>query len=133
MGVMPARSIKEDLNYRFRGYFNERGEPNSSCWLRVYELRPGSYLVIASEYGNQGTSVTNCAASLSTQVWVELGSPVGFTFIEHYPPLGGHAENFSIVECAKRDGAFVDPPAWRPIRRAFLEGLLGLSPAALPA
>lgn len=129
---MSAKLTKNQATYRFRGYFNAYGPPNSSCWLRVYELGPGSYLAVASDWHNAGTSVTNAAAALASQVWHELGRPAGFTFIEHYPPTRSHPETWSAVSFERGPDGFLDPPAWRPVRRNLLETLLGQRLASEP-
>jgi hypothetical protein len=75
--------LREGYMYPFRGYW---GHP-AHCHIAVYE-HAGNTIVIATELdSNDGTSITNMAEYLATDVWHELGTPPleQFIWIERYP------------------------------------------------
>jgi hypothetical protein len=71
----------------------------SHCRLRIFTA-PGQAVVIATEVAdNPGTSLTNMAGPLATQVWQEFGLPLeALVWIAHYPSRGfGLPEVFARV------------------------------------
>jgi hypothetical protein len=71
-----------DRLYLYRGL---HGCP-SYCWLRIY-MTPAQTVVLATELeDNPGTSITNMAAGLATEVVRTFGLPLDtLVWIEHYP------------------------------------------------
>jgi hypothetical protein len=74
--------LRYDHPYLYRGY---HGCP-SYCWLRIY-MTPGQTMVLATELeDNPGTSITNMAAGLATEVVRAFHLPLDtLVWIEHYP------------------------------------------------
>ena len=74
--------LRYDRLYLYRGF---HGCP-SHCWLRIYTA-PGQTVVLATEVDdNPGTSITNMAAGLATEVVRAFGLPLDrLVWIEHYP------------------------------------------------
>ncbi len=101
----------------------------SQCRLRVFEGPGLPLVVIATERAdNPGTSVTNAAEVLATQVYQWLEYPArGIVFIEHYEKDGEEnyaQERFALVSFAEFDGQFISPE-WRHITKEEIEGMIG--------
>ena len=119
--------LRYDRLYLYRGY---HGCP-SYGWLRIY-MTPGQTVVLATEVDdNPGTSVTNMAASLATEVVRTFRLPLDtLVWIEHYPPrLGIHGGprlpvsfdqvTFTLTTQGLRH------PQWRRLSQAAVETFLG--------
>jgi hypothetical protein len=101
----------------------------SQCRLRVYEGPGLPLVVIATERpDNPGTSVTNAAEVLATQVYQWLEYPArGMVFIEHYEQDGQEdyaQERFALVSFAEMDGQFISPQ-WQHMTKEEVEGMIG--------
>ena len=80
------------FEYPYRGYW---GRP-AKCGLEVYR-HENFTLVIATELNdNPGTSITNMAEPLATEVCKDLGVPArSMVWVEHYPgPARGLAPSW---------------------------------------
>jgi hypothetical protein len=96
--------MKPDLDVRmyFRGLHGVQGK----CRLRIWST-PMPPVVVVSDIGGSGTSITNAAEVLASAIAQRHGLPE-FTFIENYPrdsaaELGG---DFERVEFSSRQGHF---------------------------
>src|SRR2546427_9791448 len=116
----PRRShmpLRYDRLYLARG---SHGCP-SYCWLRIYTT-PGQTMVLATEVDdNPGTSITNMAEHLATEVTRTFGLSLdALVWIEHYPArrvVGGRprlAASFDLVTftCTPQG---LRAPQWRRI------------------
>lgn len=113
-----AKLVIDDEWYQFQGY-----DGSSHCRLQAYDLSTGS-LAIVTNVSGAGTSVTNMAASLASQIWRDLGRPGQFSFVEHYED---RQQAYLRVEFKHGPDGFIDPPTWHPISPAELEAVLGQS------
>ena len=121
--------LRYDNLYLYRGY---HGCP-SYCWLRIYQA-PGQTVVLATEVDdNPGTSITNMAEHLATEVTRTFGLSLGaLVWIEHYPDrlvIGGHPRlpaSFDLVTftCTPQG---LRAPQWRRVSKEQVETLMGQS------
>jgi hypothetical protein len=101
----------------------------SECRLRVFEGPGLPLVVIATERpDNPGTSITNAAELLATQVYKWLEYPArGIVFLEHYEKDGEESyakERFALVSFIELDGQFISPK-WQHISKEEVEGMIG--------
>ena len=119
--------LRYDRLYLYRGY---HGCP-SYCWLRIYTA-PDRTVVIATEVDdNPGTSMTNMAAHLATEVTPTFGLPLdALVWIEHYPArrvIGGHPRlpaSFDLVTFTWTPLG-LRAPQWRRVSKEQVEALMG--------
>jgi hypothetical protein len=138
-----------DTVYRYRGFDCE-----GRCRLRIYQLRPPEApdtptVVIATTLpDNPGTSITNVAEELATQVWHTLVQPISragdplhdLLWVEHYEVKlnadGGvrYPEIIATVAFTwhPETGSFSDP-TWTALDRSALEALIGQPLGPVPA
>src|SRR5207244_3711118 len=101
------------------------------CWLRIYTA-PDRTVVIATEVNeNPGTSITNMAEHLATEVTRTFGlSHDALVWIEHYPArrvLGGYPRLAESLDL----GTFtwtpqgLRAPQWRRVSKEQVETLMG--------
>lgn len=131
---MPA--IVDEI-YVYRGYHG----CESRCRLRVYRPEGKPPVIIASEEEDQnpGTSITNMAEEIATDVCRIYGlAHEPFIWIEHYDDRGDPAkrrglgdafgrvsgESFDVVMFLRR-GTRLSGPEWCPITKAEVEDLIG--------
>jgi hypothetical protein len=78
--------LKQAFVHHFPGFHHTP----SRCIVRVYEHDEQIVVVCSEQLDNPGTSITNVAESLATQLRQMLGSPPldTFIYIEHYPNRG---------------------------------------------
>ncbi len=115
-----------DRLYLYRGF---HGCP-SYCWLRIY-MTPGQTVVLATEVeDNPGTSITNMAAGLATEVVRVFHLPLDtLVWIEHYPAhLGinggaGLPESFDLVTFT-HTAQGLRLPQWRRLSQTEVETFL---------
>src|SRR5712691_2646077 len=130
MPLLTRRShmpLRYDRLYLYRGY---HGCP-SYCWLRIYTA-PDRTVVIATEVDdNPGTSMTNMAAHLATEVTRTFGLPLdALVWIEHYPArrvIGGHPRlpaSFDLVTFTWTPLG-LRAPQWRRVSKEQVEALMG--------
>lgn len=116
-------SIKfKSTRHEFAGF----GGCESACDLDYYLLANGQTLVMATERQNPGTSITNKAEDLATEVFSKLSppglrecgglQPEDFLWVEHYPAHGEFLETFDKVEFVWQGGRF-RAPRWSPLKR----------------
>lgn len=124
---LPARETAAptlDMRYSFRGLC---GAP-SCCRLRVFEPKGKPVVVVTELDDNPGTSVTNFAEELATDVGELLEQPTDMVWIEHYPERGPAyrrlPESFDRVTFAWTGRHFAGPQ-WRRLSRAAVETLIG--------
>ncbi len=101
-----------------------------ACRLRVYALRDGRHVVIATELENSpGASVTNSAERWAEESVKEYGlSPVSTVFIEHYDRGGTSREfpdghSFSTVSF-RWSADRAEMPKWVHATREMVEVLI---------
>jgi hypothetical protein len=119
--------LRYDRLYLFR---SSHGGP-SYCWLRIYTA-PGQTVVLATELDeNPGTSITNMAERLATEVTRTFGLALDtLLWIEHYPARQGldgrpqFPESFDQVTFT-RTSRGLQCPQWRRLSQAHVEILLG--------
>ena len=130
--------LTSDRLYLYRGY---HGCP-SYCWLRIYTA-PDRTVVIATEVNeNPGTSITNMAEHLATEVTRTFGLSLdALVWIEHSHDrlvIGGRPRlpaSFDLVTftCTPQG---LRAPQWQRISQAEVEALIGqplaLQPVAEP-
>lgn len=114
--------------YQYKGYTFHKFL--SECYLEIYQDEDGSCVVIATELqDNPGTSVTNAAGAIATQVVSEFGiNPEKLTWIEHYPDrdYGGRKtipEDFDLVTFT-RSGNELRYPKWKRVGKEEVERLI---------
>ncbi len=103
----------------------------SYCWLRC-STTPEQTIMIATEVNeNPGTSITNMAERLATEVTRTFGlARDTLIWIEHYPArrvIGGRPrlpESFDRVTFTHTPQSFRSPQ-WRRISQAEVEALIG--------
>ena len=100
-----------DQIYHYKGYY----DCPSQCRLQVN----GNVVIVTDLDGDTGTSITNMAEHLATQVINEFGiKPENLVWIEHYPerghPLDRFPENFDLVTFTW-DGQRFRKPVWKPM------------------
>ncbi|HET8627465.1 MAG TPA: hypothetical protein VFL91_08600 [Thermomicrobiales bacterium] len=115
-------------------YRGPLGQP-SRCHMQVYEGGSDRLpVVIASELPeNEGTSITNAAGQVATQVWRTLlpHAREGIRWIEHYPAQEDapgryrREESFDEVTFHLVGPFEVAAPRWTPSGRAAVEALIG--------
>ena len=116
-----------DNLYLYRGF---HGCP-SYCWLRIY-MTPGQTVVLATEVDdNPGTSITNMAAGLATEVVRTFGLPLDrLVWIEHYrdrtvsagrPRLPASFDQVTFTRTARG----LRHPQWRRLSQTQVEIFLG--------
>ena len=93
--------------YQYKGLWG----CNCICYLEVQD-----HLVIATELDqNQGTSITNFAEHLATQVCEQFNIPKNqLVWIEHYPDNHYRSEEYDLVTFTLVNGIF-KKPQWRPL------------------
>lgn len=116
-----------DTLHHYKGY----GAGDAVCRLRVYEEPGKPTIVIVTELPeNAGTSVTNRAERLATQVWQMLERPAeGMVWVEHYPESGRgrkvwEQEHFSLVTFSETMQGF-RKPEWKALPKEEVEALVG--------
>src|SRR6266567_3180108 len=73
-----------DMTYPFLGFWDYP----STCRIRVFK-EDDRRVVIATELpDNPGTSITNAAEMIATELWRRVGRLCEYTWIEHYPERG---------------------------------------------
>ena len=124
--------------YHYRGPLGQR----SRCYLHVFEGDPGTLpVVIATELpDNPGTSITNSAALVASQVWRELlpQAQEGLRYFEHYLPRHPDARGRATVDEDMDEVNFtiigryrLVNPVWHRSGRVAVEALIG-APLQLP-
>ena len=120
------------ITYHYKGYWGCK----ACCGLRFYTAPTGETVVVAIELShNEGTSITNMAEQLATQVCRDFSlDPQRLLWIENYTDLiDGPAErtpdSFDLVSFEWSGEAFSNPK-WRPLNYAEVRFLTG---GALPA
>jgi len=122
------------------GAFSYRGLGGcaAACYVHIIKtgrLSPSHCVVVSEIPQNHGTSVTNAADSLATQLLASkmarrhlLGvSPHDICWVEHYPPQPGNGRTLDLVglEWMERLPGTVRPGyralQWRPIEQVFRE------------
>ena len=111
-------------------YRSSSGCP-SYCWLHIYTT-PGQTVALATELDeNPGTSVTNMAERLATEVARTFGLSLNtLVWIEHYPARQGLSgrprlpESFDQVTFTRTSHG-LQHPEWRRLSQAQVETLLG--------
>ena len=110
--------------------FHGLGGCESQCRLRVYEDETKPTVVIATELSdNPGTSITNAAADLATEVWKDLEFPARrMVWIENYPQDGdaekhSERERYAIVTFRETRQGFVNPQ-WKYLTKEDVERLI---------
>ena len=104
------------MPYSYVGY---HGCP-SRCGLDIWQSKDATVVVVTELHDNPGTSVTNVAESLATQVCRQYGiSPQGLVWIEHYPESSWSRATFDF----DWSRAEFDRPEWRYITREDVEAL----------
>jgi len=116
------------------------------CHVRVWEGTGRLPVVIATELeDNPGTSITNAAELVASQVWEQLlpHAREGFVWIERYPARRDRSgriapdsaldgESLDLVTFALAGGRELemreDPHPWRRVGRAEVERLVGPLP-----
>lgn len=127
-GLAPASPFAEpslDLPFRYWGF---RNTP-SHCRIRVFEPNGQPLVVLATELpDNPGTSITNFAEQLATQIGELLAAPLEtLVWIEHYPERGAkphERESFALVSFT-RTALGLSTPRWRHLDRAEVAALIG--------
>lgn len=127
---------------QFRGYW---GHP-AHCHSAVYE-HAGKTIIVATELeSNAGTSITNMAEYLATDLWQKMGAPAleHFVWIERYADRGfTHCgptleESFDLVTFTaarpewsmlanqQHYSTVLRQPQWKRVTQADVERLIGL-------
>lgn len=127
-GLVPASPFAMpslDLPFRYWGFLNAP----SRCRIRVFEPKERPLVVIATELpDNSGTSITNFAAPLATQIGELLLVPLeALVWVEHYPergPAPQERENFSLVTFTRAPHGLT-APRWRSLDRAGVAARIG--------
>jgi len=123
--VKEARGNKTaDKMIQYRGH----GPMIGLCRLRIYNIAGRQIVVIVSQFpDNPGTSITNVAESLATQVYEdELKCPRnGMIWIEHYvTPSYPEVETYNRVTFKDTEEGFADPE-WEPMTGDQVEAIVG--------
>jgi hypothetical protein len=133
--------LKESYTHPYTGY---HGFP-AHCHIRIYDHNQKTIVVATELEDNTGTSITNMAEYIATDIWVDLGRPPleRFMWIEHYPERGIIAgrptikEDFDMVTFEQTTWKFGEPdhqadypqvlrePKWKHITKDELERLIG--------
>lgn len=115
-----------DREYTFEGF---RGA-ESRCRLRLFTARPIETVtaVVTELDDNSGTSVTNSAASLATQICADYGiNPECFALVEHYREarISGATfdESYSRVNLSYAEGVGFKLLDWTYLTREALAAL----------
>lgn len=89
--------------FRYAGY----GNCDCHCYIKVH----GNAVICTEAPENTGTSVTNMAEGIATQVCHQFGIPRGeLIWIEHYLHAGSDiGETFDLVTFSEADGKLVHP------------------------
>ena len=99
-------------------YFDYKGlwDSPSRCGLKTIRRKDGKTMVIITEIyrQNPGTAVTECIATLATQLLNESGSSYNdFIFIEHSPDLRSkltfYGETFDLLSFDWDGKQFINP------------------------
>ncbi len=119
-----------DYRHHFRGW---QGCP-SVCRIRVYRGSAGATIILATELEgeNRGTSITNAAEALATELERRHCPDPGerMLWVEHYPPRasGGRQPacraHFALVTFTRADDGTLHSPHWRHSTSEALAGLL---------
>ncbi len=121
----------EFTNY-MNSYFDFKGlwDSPSKCGLRTIHRKDGKTLVIITEIyrQNPGTAITDCIASLATQLLTQINaSPEDLLFIEHSPDLRSkltfYGETFDLVTFSWDGNQFSDPD-WTRISREEVDAMM---------
>ena len=120
------------LMYEFKGFHGCQ----SRCEYEVHALEDGGSLLVLTEIeDNPGTSVTNMAEHLATDICrKENISPQGLVVVEHYPARGTWvAETFDLVtfDFDWRQGRFTNPRWQRLDRDRYTALVAGAGPVPL--
>jgi hypothetical protein len=104
--------------FTYRGYGNRK----ATCGLEVY-----GNIVIATELAeNTGTSITNAAESLATDLCCAFGiKPSDLILIEHYEGDRILAEHWDLVKFGVRSDDVFMHPNWFRLHPTELQRLLG--------
>jgi hypothetical protein len=121
--------LRYDHLYLYRGFH----ACLSYCWLRIYTTQ-GRSIVFATEMpDNPGTSITNAAERLATEVTRTFRLALDtLTWIEHYPKRQanhGHPSlpaSFDLVTFT-RTAQGLRSPEWRRLSQVQVEAMLGQS------
>lgn len=111
--------------YRYSGF----GGIDSQCGIRALRLYDRTTVVLSELADNPGTSVTNRAELIATQLLADkvvVAKPAELRFIEHYPPGRGisRSETFDWVEFDyDRAGRCFEKLRWRRLTSSELEDL----------
>lgn len=127
-GLVPASPNAEpslDLPFRYWGF---QGTP-SCCRIRVFEPKGHALVVLATELpDNPGTSITNFAAQLATQIGELLAVPLeSLLWVEQYPECGPQPheqESFALVSFTRTPHG-LSHPSWRSLSPAEVANLIG--------
>lgn len=127
-GLVPADPVATpsfDSSFSYWGFLNTP----SRCRVRVFEPHNQPLVVLATELpDNPGTSITNFAEQLATQVGQLLAAPLEtLVWIEHYPERGTkphERESFSLVSFTRTPHG-LSQPRWRHLDRAEVEAIIG--------
>jgi hypothetical protein len=139
--------LKESYIHPYTGYHGCA----AFCHIAVYEHAGKTVVVCTESEDNPGTSITNMAEYLATDIWHDLGSPPldQFIWVEHYLDrgyVGGRPlfkEDFDLVTFTavaprfegplsqQHDTTVLRAPDWERIDQADVEHLIG-EPYAAP-
>jgi len=125
-----SKLLRKEDHYSYPGYF----DAEAWCQLLVFERADSTVVALAHDpdESDSGTSITNAAEALGTQIWRELGEPRQFIFIEYYPANrygGTEPETFARTDFQlglERDGRYkLINPSWMHLTREQVEILAG--------
>ncbi len=108
---------KIDEIFHWKGFWN----CDSSCRMEIFSSSENS-VVVATDLGNEGTSITNDAEKLIKLVCDRYQlNPQKTIWIEYYPASGSFAESFSKVALPAIQGC---KPEWIPLTKNELDQLI---------
>lgn len=108
--------------YAYPSYWNLQ----AVCRLRIWQRGRATVAMMTELPENPGTSVTNQAEVLATQVCREFELWPSLTrWIEHYPPGDSFGESFDEVTFTLDPHAGLTRPRWRRLTRAEVARLIG--------
>ena len=115
--------------------YNYEGFHGCAC---ICDLEITKNLVIVSEMPeNEGTSVTNFAEQLATQVCREFEiQPKHLIWVEHYPERGdwkelGYPESYDLVSFNLNDNGVFSNPRWTGITPAVVDAMRQMNVKAI--
>ena len=123
--------LKTDTEFNYEGY----GRQKCRCGIRIHELGGINAVVMTELDDNPGTSVTNGAELLASQICDAYGLDPNYTiFIEHYVHVDDETYDLVMfgrargIKSSREQGWSLVSPKWKRLTEQAVHALVGGTP-----